>query len=370
MFISLSAPDITEKEIEAVNEVLKSRYLALGPKMEKFEQQMASLAGRRFGIAVNSGTSGLHLLVRALGISDGDEVITTPFSFIASANCMLFERAKPVFVDIDPQTLNIDSSLIEGAITPRTKAILPVHAFGQPADMEPIMEIAKRHSLKVIEDSCEAIGAKYRGLAAGSFGDGSVFAFYPNKQITTGEGGVVVVDDEEIAFLCRSMCNQGRREGGGWLDHERLGFNYRLNELSCALGLAQMQRLPEILAKRDAVAAEYTRLLKDVDGVTTPYISADVEMSWFVYVIRIDERVQRDRVQVFLKKRGVHCKPYFTPIHLQPYYRELFSFKEGVFPKTEQAGREVLALPFHTNLKKKQIEYVVENLKEALAESG
>ncbi len=370
MFISLSAPDITEKEIEAVNEVLKSRHLALGPKMEKFEQEMAILSGRRFGIAVNSGTSGLHLLVRALGIRDGDEVITTPFSFIASANCMLFERAKPVFVDIDPQTLNIDPSLIEGAITSRTKAILPVHAFGQPADMDPIMEIAKRRDLRVIEDACEALGANYRGRAAGSFGDGSVFAFYPNKQITTGEGGMVVVDDEEIATLCRSMRNQGRREGGGWLDHERLGFNYRLNELSCALGLAQMQRLPEILAKRTAVAAEYNCLLQDVEGVTTPYISADAEMSWFVYVIRIDGEIHRDRVLAFMKRRGVQCKPYFTPIHLQPYYRELFGFKEGIFPITEQAGREVLALPFHTNLKEEQTKYVVESLKEAIAASS
>ena len=369
MYIPLSAPDITEKETEAVIAVLKSQHLALGPNMEEFEQQVAALAGRRFGIAVNSGTSGLHLLVRAMGIGDGDEVITTPFSFIASANCMLFERAKPVFVDIDPQTLNIDPSLIEQAVSPRTKAILPVHVFGQPADMEPIMEIARRHGLKVIEDSCEAIGAKYRGRAAGGFGDGAVFAFYPNKQITTGEGGVVVTNDEEIASLCRSMRNQGRSEGGGWLDHERLGFNYRLDELSCALGLVQLQRLPEILARRSAVAAEYNRLLKDVAGVATPYISPEVEMSWFVYVIRIDEKIDRDTVLNLLQQRGVQCKPYFTPIHLQPYYRKLFGFQEGDFLVTEQVGRAVLALPFYTNLKKKQVEFVVESLREAIGES-
>jgi perosamine synthetase len=369
MFIPLSAPDITEKEIKAVTGVLKSQHLALGPKMEEFERQVAALAGRRFGIAVNSGTSGLHLLVRAMSIGEGDEVITTPFSFIASANCMLFERAKPVFVDIDPQTLNIDPALIEEAISPRTKAILPVHVFGQPADMELIMEIARRHGLKVIEDSCEAIGAKYHGRPAGSFSDGAVFAFYPNKQITTGEGGVVVTDDEEVASLCRSMRNQGRGEGGGWLDHERLGFNYRLNELSCALGLAQLQRLPEILARRAAVAAEYNRLLKDVDGVITPFISSDVEMSWFVYVIRLDEKIDRDMVLTLLQQRGVQCKPYFTPIHLQPYYRSLFGFKEGDFPVTEQVGRGVLALPFYTNLKKKQVEFVVESLREAIGES-
>lgn len=369
MLVPLSAPDITESEVKAVIAVLESEYLALGPKMEQFERQVAALAGRRFGIAVNSGTSGLHLLVRALGIGEGDEVITTPFSFIASANCILFEQAKPVFVDIDSQTLNMDPALIEKAISPRTKAVLPVHVFGQPADMDPIMEIARRQGLKVIEDSCEAIGAKYRERAAGSFGDGSVFAFYPNKQITTGEGGVVVTDDEETASLCRSMRNQGRSEGGGWLDHDRLGFNYRLDELSSALGLAQLQRLSEILERRAAVAAEYNRLLKDVDGVATPYVSPDVEMSWFVYVIRLNENIDRDGVLTLLQQRGVQCKPYFTPIHLQPYYRKLFGFHEGDFPVTEQAGRAVLALPFFTGLRKEQMVFVVQSLKEAIAGS-
>lgn len=369
MKIPLSAPDITEKEIDAVTAVLRSSALALGPQMEEFERQVAALAGRRFGIAVNSGTSGLHLLVRALGIGAGDEVITTPFSFIASANCILFERARPVFVDIDPRTLNIDPALIEPAISPRTKAILPVHVFGQPAEMEPIMEIARRHGLKVIEDSCEAIGAQYRGRPAGSFGDGSVFAFYPNKQITTGEGGVVVTDDETIATLCRSMRNQGRGEGGGWLDHERLGYNYRLDELSCALGLAQLQRLPEIMARRAAVAAEYNRLLANLPGVTRPYISPDVEMSWFVYVLRLDDTIDRDRVLRLMHQHGVQCKPYFTPIHLQPYYRERFGFQEGDFPVTEQVGREVLALPFFTGLQKEQVAYVVKSLKDAIDRS-
>ena len=369
MFIPLSSPDITEKEIEAVIGVLRSRFLALGPQMKAFEQQVATLAGRRFGIAVNSGTSGLHLLVRALGVGEGDEVITTPFSFIASSNCILFERARPVFVDIDPQTLNIDPGLIEKAITPRTRVILPVHVFGQPADMDSIMEIAQRYGLKVIEDACEAIGAQYRGRPAGSFGDGAVFAFYPNKQITTGEGGVVVTDDEEVACLCRSMRNQGRGEGGGWLDHERLGFNYRLDELSCALGLAQLQRLPEILAKRAAVAEAYNLMLKDVPGVIRPYISPDVEMSWFVYVIRLDEKISRERVMTLLKQRGVECKPYFTPIHLQPFYRNLFGFREGDFPVTERVSRSTLALPFFTGLGEEQVAYVVQCLKEAIEES-
>ncbi len=369
MFVPLSSPDITEKEIEAVTGVLQSRYLALGPKMEQFERQMAALAGRRFGVAVNSGTSGLHLLVRALEIGEGDEVITTPFSFIASANCILFERARPVFVDIDPDTLNMDPALTKTAVTPRTRALLPVHAFGQPAAMGPLMEIAERHGLKVIEDACEAIGAHYRGRPAGSFGDGSVFAFYPNKQITTGEGGVVLTDDEKIAFLCRSMRNQGRGEGGGWLDHERLGFNYRLDELSCALGLVQLQRLPEILARREAVAEKYNQLLAEIPGVTIPHISPEVKMSWFVYVIRLAQGIDRDRVLKLMQERGVQCRPYFTPIHLQPFYRKQFGFKEGDFPVTEAVGRAVLALPFSTIMQEEQINFVVESLRETIEKS-
>ena len=367
MKVPLSSPDITSKEIEAVTAVLETRHLALGPKMVEFEEKMAALAGRNFGIAVNSGTSGLHLLVRALGIGPGDEVITTSFSFVASANCALFEGARPVFVDIDPQTLNLDPALIGAAITPRTKAILPIHAFGQPAAMEPILAIAQRHGLKVIEDACEAIGARYRGRPAGSFGDGSVFAFYPNKQITTGEGGVILTDEKEIATLCRSMRNQGRGEGGGWLDHVRLGYNYRLDELSCALGLAQLERLPEILARRAAVAEEYNRRLATLPGVTIPSISAEVEMSWFVYVIRLDEQIDRDRVLELMGARGVQCRPYFNPIHLQGYYRREFGFKEGDLPITERVGRSVLALPFFTRLQGEQIAYVVESLKEAIA---
>ncbi|MEW5961781.1 MAG: DegT/DnrJ/EryC1/StrS family aminotransferase, partial [Chloroflexota bacterium] len=261
--------------------MLRTRFLALGPKMVELEERIAAFIGRRFGVAVNSGTSGLHLLVRALGIGEGDEVITTPFSFVASANCVLFERARPVFVDINPDTLNIEPGLIENAITPKTKAILPVHAFGQPAKMDKIMEIAEHHGLRIIEDACEAIGAKYGGEMAGTLGDAAVFAFYPNKQVTTGEGGMIVTDNEEVARLCRSMRNQGRGEGGGWLDHERLGYNYRLDELSAAMGVAQMERLPEILAKRARVAEMYNRRLAEIEEVRVPYISPQAEMSWF-----------------------------------------------------------------------------------------
>ncbi|MBS3946929.1 MAG: DegT/DnrJ/EryC1/StrS family aminotransferase [Dethiobacter sp.] len=367
MFVPLSSPDITDKEILAVNEVLDTRFLALGPKVSLFEEKLAGYVGSRFGIAVNSGTSGLHLLVRALGIEEGDEVITTPFSFIASANCLLFERARPVFVDIDPDTLNIDPGLIKEAITPRTKAILPVHAFGQAAQMEAIREIAEHHGLKIIEDACEAIGAKFRGKMAGTLGEGAVFAFYPNKQITTGEGGMIVTDNEEVARLCRSMRNQGRGEGGGWLDHERLGYNYRMDELSAALGVVQVDRLPEILAKRAGVAERYNSKLAEIAEVRVPYVSPQVEMSWFVYVIRLAKNVNRNGVMSFLLERGVQCRPYFTPIHLQPFYREMFGYKEGDFPVTEEAGKSVVALPFYSNLTEEQADYVVRILREAIA---
>lgn len=366
MHIPLSSPDITDHEIAAVNQVLQSSSLALGPKMDEFEAAFTALLGRKHAVAVNSGTSGLHLLIRALGIGEGDEVITTPFSFIASANCILYERARPVFVDIDSDTLNIDPGLIEAAVNPRTKALLPVHAFGHPAEMEQIRTIAHRHGLAVIEDACEAIGARLQGRPAGTFGDGAVFAFYPNKQITTGEGGMIVMDDDGIAALCRSMRNQGRSEEGGWLDHRRLGYNYRLDEMSAALGVVQMARLQEILAKRARVAEMYNLLLADIDGVKVPQISDSVEMSWFVYVIRLDRRIDRGAVLEYLQKRGVQCKPYFTPIHLQPFYRELFEHAEGDFPVTEAVGRSVVALPFFNNLKKEQIEYVVENLDKAV----
>ena len=331
----------------------------------------------RYAITAYSGTSGLHLLVRAFGIGDGDEVITTPFSFIASSNCILYERAKPVCVDIELDTANINPDLIEDAITPRTKAILPVDAFGQPAKMDVIREIADRHGLVVIEDSCESLGSEYKGIKCGSGAlcDGAVFAFYPNKQITTGEGGMVVTDDPEIARLCRSMANQGRGEAGVWLSHERLGFNYRMDEMSAALGWAQMQRIEEIIEKRQRVADMYYERLSKIPGVWLPRIAPEVtRMSWFVYVIRVgvdepDHRRQaqiRDHVMKVLQDNEVGCRPYFTPIHLQPFYRQMFGFKEGDFPVTEFAGRTSIAIPFHNNLTREEVEYVAEVLEEAL----
>jgi perosamine synthetase len=336
--------------------------------------------GVKHAISVNSGTSGLHLLIRAYGISDGDEVITTPFSFIASSNCILYERAKPVFVDIEPGTANIDPDLIEDAITPKTKAILPVDAFGQPARLDVIREIAMRHGLVVIEDSCESIGSEYKGVKAGSpqYADAAVFAFYPNKQITTGEGGMAVTDDDEIAFLCKSMRNQGRGEQGVWLSHERLGYNYRMDELSAALGVVQMSRIEEIIIKRQRVAEMYNKRLSEIPGVTLPNIAPEVtKMSWFVYVIRVGvdeptwERQSkvRDHVMKRFEEAGIGCRPYFTPIHLQPFYRNELGLREGMFPVTEHAGRTSIAIPFHNHITEEEVEYVARVLEKALDEA-
>lgn len=377
MKVHLSRPDLTDREITAVIEVVQSPVLALGPNLTRFESAVASYVAVRHAVAVNSGTSGLHLLIRAFGIGDGDEVITTPFSFIASSNCILYERAKPVCVDIELDTANINADLIEDAITPRTKAILPVDAFGQPAKLDIIKEIAERHGLKVIEDSCESLGSEYKGVKCGNgaYADGAVFAFYPNKQITTGEGGMVVTDDPEIARLCRSMANQGRGESGLWLSHERLGFNYRMDEMSAALGWAQMQRIEEIIEKRQRVADMYYKRLSSISGVWLPKVAPEVtKISWFVYVIRVgvDEPNHqrqmeiRDHVMKVLTENGVGCRPYFTPIHLQPFYRQMFGFKEGDFPVTEFAGRTSIAIPFHNNLTREEVEYVAQVLEEGL----
>ncbi|HHV56944.1 MAG TPA: DegT/DnrJ/EryC1/StrS family aminotransferase [Firmicutes bacterium] len=391
MQVHLSRPDITDIEIRTVNEVIHSPILALGPRIGEFEQAIAQYIGRKYAIAVNSGTSGLHLLIRALGIGEGDEVITTPFSFIASSNCILYERAKPVFVDVEQETGNIDPNLIAGAITPRTKAILPVDAFGQPARLDTIREIADKHGIPVIEDACEALGSQYKGHMAGSgvFSQAAVFAFYPNKQITTGEGGMVVTDDAEVASLCRSMCNQGRREAGPtdnadeafanlWLSHERLGYNYRMDELSAALGVAQMSRIEELLQKREQVAGLYNDRLGQVAGVRLPYVAPEVtRMSWFVYVIRVgmEEKTPerqtkvRNHVMKRLLEHEIGCRPYFTPIHLQPFYRREFGYKEGDFPVTEELGRTSIAIPFHNHLTEAEIDYVATVIEQALQES-
>jgi len=364
--IPLSKPDIGRKEKEAVMRVLDSEWLSMGPTVEQFEKKMADIAQTKYAVAVSSGTAGLHLAVRGLGIGEGDEVITTPFSFISSANCLLFERAVPVFVDIDPLTLNLDCSLIEKKISPKTKGILPVHVFGHPVDMNTINQIAAKNGLLVVEDACEAIGANYNGKKVGSESDAAVFAFYPNKQITTGEGGVITTNRAELAALCRSMRNQGRGNLKGWLEHCRLGYNYRLDELSAALGCAQLDRLTEILSKRERVANKYTEKLRNLKGVESPFVMQGIQMSWFVYVIRINSEINRDLVMKELSMRGIECRAYFQPIHLQPFYRKIFNYKIGDYPVTEDVARTTLALPFCNNLSDEEIEYVVSNLKDVI----
>ncbi|HEY3244598.1 MAG TPA: DegT/DnrJ/EryC1/StrS family aminotransferase [Phycisphaerae bacterium] len=351
--IPLARPDITQREIDAVVTVLKTPQLSLGPRVEEFERVFANYCGTRHAVAISSGTAGLHLLVRAMGIGHGDEVITTPFSFVASSNCALFEGARPVFVDIDPDTWNIDPRHIESAVTPRTKAIIPVDVFGQIADMDPILEIARRHDLWVLEDSCEALGARYKGHIAGSIGDAGVFGFYPNKQITTGEGGMIVTNNGELADLCHSMRNQGRDTGGGWLAHPRLGYNFRLSDINCALGIAQMERITEILAARTRVADLYRHRLEGEPRVRMQKIPPHVEMSWFVMVVKLDERytqADRDRILVRLRERGIGCSNYFVPIHLQKFYVEQFGYQPGDFPICESVAARTIALPFHAGL--------------------
>lgn len=372
--IPLSSPDITHKEIEIINQVLATPSLSIGPKIKEFEQKIANYIGTRHAVAVNSGTSALHLGIRGLDIKDGDEVITTPFSFIASANCALFERAKPIFVDIDKNTLCIDVTKIEEKISTKTKAILPVHVFGHPCQMDKVMEIARLHHLVVIEDACEAIGAEYKGKKVGSFGNVGVFAFYPNKQITTAEGGMIVTDDENIAELCRSMRNQGREDNNSWLSHKRLGYNYRMSELSAALGVAQTNRIDEILKKRQQVADFYNERLKEADEVEIPYIDPDVKMSWFVYVIRLNSerfsREGRDRILQELKGKGISCSNYFPPIHLEPFYQQLFGYKEGDFPITEKVSGLTIAMPFYNNLTEEEVDYICNSLKDIIIKIG
>jgi len=371
MQIPLSRPDIKKRDIDAVLQVLKTPYLSIGPKIVEFEEKIAQYTGIKYAVAVNSGTSALHLIIRALGIKDGDEVITTPFSFISSANCILFERGRPIFVDIDSRTLNIDVEKIAEMLRSlkaerlrRIKAILAVDLFGQPAEWDKLQEIAQKYKLGLIEDSAEAIGSEYKGKKVGSFGDAAIFAFYPNKQITTGEGGALLTNDENMAKLARSMRNQGRGESGGWLAHERLGYNYRMDELSAALGCAQMERIDEILDKRAKVAQMYDERLKNVKEIEVPYIAPYVtRMSWFVYVIKLAEGINRDKVMLYLRENGIQCKPYFTPIHLQPFYRKIFGYKEEEdFPITEDVAKRTIALPFFNNLKENEVDYVCEKL--------
>jgi perosamine synthetase len=367
MEIPMSRPVISKEDIDEVVSVLKTPFLSMGPKTEAFEKEFAKYVGARYAAAVNSGTSALHICMRILDLKPGDEVITTPFSFVASSNCILYERAKPVFVDINPKTLNIDAEKIEEAITKKTRAILPVHVFGQPCDMDEIMRISADHKLPVIEDACEAIGAEYQKRKVGTFGQCSTFAFYPNKQMTTGEGGMILTDDKGAWKLAQSLRNQGRSERGQWLHHERLGYNYRIDEMSAALGLSQLKRIDELLYMRARVADIYNNLLSGIDGAELPFVDKKTtRMSWFVYVVRVNPK-KRDVIMKKLASRGVPSKPYFTPITAQPFYKELFGFRESDFPICEEAGKSCLALPFFGQMTEEQVIYVCKTLKEAIA---
>jgi len=371
MKVHLSRPDITEKEIEAVVAVLRSPDLSLGPKLGQFEQAFCRYIGRKRAVAVNSGTSGLFLSLKAMGIGPGDEVITTPFTFIATSNALLMVGAKPVFVDIDPVTLNMDTSQIESKITENTKAILPVEVFGDPSSMDVACEMAKTHRLAIIEDSCEALGSSLNGKKAGTFGDMSVFAFYPNKQITTGEGGMILTDNDDWADMCLSLRNQGRARGGGWLGHERLGYNFRLSDINCALGIVQLSRIEEIKAKRKQVADWYAEMLADDNRLTVPTEPDNCDMSWFVFVVRLAEAFtmqQRDAVLEKMRDRGIQVSNYFPPVHLQPFMVERFGYKPGDFPVTESIAQRTIALPFYNNLGRDEVAMVCRQLKETLDE--
>jgi len=369
MQIHLSRPDITEKEIEAVCAVLRSPNLSLGPKLTEFETAFAEYIGRKRAVAVNSGTSGLFLCISALKIGPGDEVITTPFTFVASATTIMMAGATPVFVDIDPVSLNIDASKIESKITKKTKAILSVEIFSNPAGIDKVCEIAERHNLTVIEDSCEALGSTLNGKMVGTFGALSVFAFYPNKQITTGEGGMILTDNDDLADICVSLRNQGRGKGGEWLSHERLGYNYRLSDINCALGIVQLSRIEEIKAKRKQVAKWYQQLLADDDRLIVPAEADGCDISWFVFVVCLADRFTRKQRDTILKQmlaEGIQVSNYFSPVHLQPFIAEKFGYSEGDFPVTESVSARTIALPFYNNLTRDDVATVCETLKKVL----
>lgn len=386
--ISMSSPDITDLERYAVQEVLKTPILSMGHWVVDFERTFTKLTGQSQAIAVSSGTAGLHLCVRAADISAGDLVITTPFSFVASSNVLLYENAIPVFVDVDPRTGNMDPKLAAQAAAdlakggaaarkwlPRKnadrhgplKAILAVDVFGQPADLDALRSTAREHGVSFLEDSCEALGAEYKRKPAGTYGDFAVFAFYPNKQVTTGEGGVIVTDSPERGDFMRALRNQGRASGDTWLQHTHLGYNYRLDEMSAALGTVQMTRLDELVSKRDRVATWYTDRLSEIPGVQPPAIEPfTTRMSWFVYVVHFDARIDRDELAKRLGARGIPVRPYFLPIHLQPYMMDRFGYRPGDYPNTEDLGKRGLALPFSGVMREAEVETVCAALRDEL----
>jgi perosamine synthetase len=367
MTIPLSAPDITQAEIDAVTAVLRTPHISLGPELASFEAALSAYHAVPDAVAVSSGTAGLHLALLTLGIGEGDEVIIPSFTFIAVANAVLQVRSTPVFAEIDPITLNLDPEVVERAITPRTRAILVVHTFGVPADMDALSAIARRHNLVMIEDACEAIGAQFDSRRAGSFGHLAVLGFYPNKQITTGEGGAVLAHNPDHASRLRSLRNQGRVPNTDWLDHAEPGYNYRLSELACALGRVQLSRIDEILDLRQAAAERYNELLASIPGLELPPLTLPHRtISWFVYVVRLPEQADRDRVRATLAHHGIATGRYFAPIHLQPAWQAHSSATEATLPLTESIARRTLALPFFTRISAAQQEQVAKALRDIL----
>jgi len=367
--IPLSRPWLDEREEELVLEVLRSGRLSLGPTIDRFEELVAERVGAPYAAAVSSGTAGLHLLCHIAGLGAGDEAITSPVSFVSSANCFIFEGATPVFADVDPQTLNLDPAAVEAAITERTKAVVAVDMFGYPCELDELRAVCDRHGLALIEDSAEALGAEYKGTPLGGHGPSGVFGFYPNKQIATGEGGVVVTHSEREWQLLRSLRNQGRTyDTGAWFDHVRLGWNYRWTDIQAALGIAQLEKLDRILELRSAAAARYGELLEGVGGVETPLADdAEHTRSWFVYVVKLAPGVDRDAVMADLRAQGIGTAEYVPCVHLQPFMREQYGFREGMFPVAEDACSRTLALPFFTQIEAEDQERVVEVLRAAVS---
>jgi perosamine synthetase len=366
--VPLSLPWLDEREEELVRDVLRSGRLSLGPTIDAFEEAFADVVEAPHAVAVSSGTAGLHLLCVSAGVGPGDEVVTSPYSFVASANCAIYEGATPVFADIDRRTLNLDPAAVEAALTERTRAVVAVDIYGYPCELQELREVCDRHGVALIQDACEALGASYRGRPVGSQGPSAVFAFYPNKQITTGEGGMVTTHSEDEARLLRSLRNQGRADSGGWLEHTRLGFNYRLDDIRAAIGIGQLEKLDDILAARATVAARYSELLAAIPELALPCPDdPDHIRSWFVYVVVLPEGADRETVIAALDARGVQTARYLPCIHLQAYMRDRFGYGPGLCPVAEGLSARTLALPFHSRLGEDDQAHVADALADALA---
>ena len=364
--VQMCQAEVSDQDVEAVTQVVRSTRLALGPSVTAFEKAMADYVGVEHAVAVSSGTAALHLIVKSLGLGARDEVLVPSFTFAASVNALLYEGVRPVFVEMDPETLNLDVADLEHRITHRTRAIMVVDVFGVPADWDGLERLAKRHGLMLIDDCCEGLGSEHRGRKLGSLGEAGAFAFYPNKQITTGEGGMIVTNRDDLAALARSYANQGRGAMGAWLEHDRVGYNYRLDEMSAALGLSQLGRIEEIMAKRERVARLYTERLKGMAHVAAPREFPWNRRSWFVYSVTLDEGLDRDKTIAAMEKEGVPARGYFAPIHTQPYIRERYGNLAGTLPITEAMAKRTLALPFHNNLTEAEVSHVLGVLKRCL----